>query len=145
MEGKKKLTSFHMGTVAFSASIAYCTASRESLLCTEDTAMITLASSTAVTPRRCTRATRSTSHLARTWKKQQKITMPFGRNFILSLSLLRISPRTFGCFPAHQATTIKFCIKSLLSVEKKSRKRNPLKSSCISPPNYNLHLRLANP
>ena len=63
---KVPLTSFQMGTVALRASIAYCTAARESFRCTDDTAMITLASSTAVTPSRCTIAMRRTSHCVRT-------------------------------------------------------------------------------
>lgn len=66
------LTSFQMGTVALRVLIANSTASRESFRCTDDTAMMTLASPTAVIPSRCTKAIRSTFHLARTYSRTRE-------------------------------------------------------------------------
>jgi hypothetical protein len=54
-------STYHMGTVALRVSMQYCTASMLSLRCTEEMAMMTLASCTAVTPSLCATAMCSTS------------------------------------------------------------------------------------
>merc|ERR1719419_1921170 len=73
---------FHMGTVAFSVSIANCTASRDSRLCSEEIAMITLACSTGTTPSLC--------------RIQMFVTLHFSR---MLLQIFFISFSAMGTYP----------------------------------------------
>ena len=59
------LTFFHMGTVRFNSLIAKSTASSDSVLCGDDTAINTLISPIGHSPNLCCIITRVTSHLLR--------------------------------------------------------------------------------